>query len=181
MQSDTLMTPAANANAHANPTSVAARRIQNMLSLVEQFQTHQMVLDEVAEFLGFTRSGAQKYVQTLRDAGVIELAGYVDSTSTSLGKAVYRLSSDIEKIREFQSFIAQPKKPQACRGKRKHAQNENAMQSMLLDAEAEGRQFHILADDTHFTIRFHRAPVQRDPLVEALFGSPKASRTTAKQ
>jgi DNA-binding Lrp family transcriptional regulator len=148
-----------------------------MLSLVEQFHMHEMVLDEVAEFLGFTRSGAQKYVQTLRDAGVIELAGYIDSTNTSLGKAVYRLSSDPEKIREFQTMIAQPKKTQGCRSKRKHVQSDSALQNVILDAESEGRQFHILADDTHYTIRFHRAPVQRDPLVEALFGSAKVTRT----
>jgi predicted transcriptional regulator len=172
-----MTTPAARTPA----SSVAARRIQNMLSLVEQFRSREMVLDEVAEFLGFTRSGAQKYVQTLRDANVIELAGYIDSTNTSLGKAVYRLASDPEKIREFQAAIVQPKKSQGCRSKRKHVQNENALQNVIIDAEAEGRQFHILADDTHYTIRFHRAPVQRDPLVEALFGSAKAPRATPKQ
>lgn len=176
MQSESTITPAANDN---NNTSVAARRIQNLLSLIEHFQTHEMILDEVAEFLGFTRSGAQKYVQTLRDAGVIELARHIDGNGTSQGKAVYRLARDQEKINEFRTGIVQPKKGSSCQNRRKQGQNEHGMHGMPI--ATEGRQFHILADDTHYAIRLHRAPVQRDPLVEAFFGAPKAMRSTAKQ
>ena len=165
-------------NSEANNTSVAARRIQNLLNLIEHFQTHEMILDEVAEFLGFTRSGAQKYVQTLRDAGVIELARHIEGNGTSQGKAVYRIGRDPEKINEFRTGIVQPKKAGGGQSRRKAGAAESGMHGM--PQATEGRQFHILADDTHYAIRLHRAPVQRDPLVEAFFGAPK-TKTSAVQ
>ncbi|WP_338844478.1 ArsR family transcriptional regulator [Massilia sp. W12] len=171
MQSEATTTP------EANNTSVAARRIQNLLNLIEHFQTHEMILDEVAEFLGFTRSGAQKYVQTLRDAGVIELARHIEGNGTSQGKAVYRIGRDPEKINEFRTGLTQPKKAGAGQNRRK-AGAEHGMHGVPM--AGEGRQFHILADDTHYAIRLHRAPVQRDPLVEAFFGAPKTKSSAVQ-
>jgi DNA-binding Lrp family transcriptional regulator len=145
-------------------TSATLRRIENMQKLVAELQQHEMLADEIAWFLKFSPSGARKYIRDLRDAGVIELARYIEGTATYLGKAVYQLTPDPERVKTFLAAIVQPKREGAPPRKERPSLREQAM-------AGAGRHFHILADDTHYAIRVNRAPVTRDPLVAALFGN----------
>jgi DNA-binding Lrp family transcriptional regulator len=145
-------------------TSATLRRIENMQKLIGELSMHEMLADEIAWFLKFSPSGARKYIRDLREAGVIELARYVEGTATYLGKAVYQLTPDPERIAAFLAAIAQPKREGAPPRKERPGLREQAM-------AGSGRHFHILADDTHYAIRVNRGPVMRDPLVAALFGS----------
>ena len=145
-------------------TSATLRRIENMQKLIGELSVHEMLADEIAWFLKFSPSGARKYIRDLRDAGVIELARYIEGTATYLGKAVYQLSPEPERVRAFLAAIVQPKRDGAAPRKDRPGLREQSM-------AGNGRHFHILADDTHYAIRVNRGPVTRDPLVAALFGS----------
>lgn len=146
-------------------TSATLRRIENMQKLIGELSMHEMLADEIAWFLKFSPSGARKYIRDLREAGVIELARYIEGTATYLGKAVYQITPDPERVRAFLAAIVQPKREGAPPRKERPGARELAM-------AGNGRHFHILADDTHYAIRVNRGPVMRDPLVAALFGSP---------
>jgi hypothetical protein len=145
-------------------TSATLRRIENMQKLIGELSLHEMLADEIAWFLKFSPSGARKYIRDLRDAGVIELARYIEGTATYLGKAVYQLTPDPERVRAFLAAIVQPKREGVAPRKDRPGLREQSM-------AGNGRHFHILADDTHYAIRVNRGPVMRDPLVAALFGS----------
>ena len=145
-------------------TSATLRRIENMQKLIGELSVHEMLADEIAWFLKFSPSGARKYIRDLRDAGVIELARYIEGTATYLGKAVYQITPDPERVRAFLAAIVQPKRDGAAPRKDRPGLREQSM-------AGSGRHFHILADDTHYAIRVNRGPVMRDPLVAALFGS----------
>jgi DNA-binding Lrp family transcriptional regulator len=144
-------------------TSATQRRIENMQKLIGELSTHEMLADEIAWFLKFSPSGARKYIRDLREAGVIELARYIEGTATYLGKAVYQISPDPERVKAFLAAICQPKREGAAPRKERPGLREQSM-------AGTGRHFHILADDTHYAIRVNRSPVARDPLVAALFG-----------
>lgn len=148
-------------------TSATLRRIENMQKLIGELAQHEMLADEIAWFLKFSPSGARKYIRDLREAGVIELARYIEGTATYLGKAVYQLTPDPERVRTFLAAIVQPKREGAPPRRERPALRDQVM-------AGNGRHFHILADDTHYAIRVNRAPVARDPLVAALFGAAPA-------
>ena len=150
-------------------TSATLRRIENMQKLIGELSMHEMLADEIAWFLKFSPSGARKYIRDLREAGVIELARYIEGTATYLGKAVYQISPDPERVKAFLAAIVQPKREGVAPRKERPGLREQSM-------AGTGRHFHILADDTHYAIRVNRSPVARDPLVAALFGAaPSAS------
>ncbi|MCG2584440.1 winged helix-turn-helix domain-containing protein [Massilia sp. TS11] len=153
-------------------TSATQRRIENMQKLIKELANHEMLADEIAWFLKFSPSGARKYIRDLREAGVIELARYVEGTATYLGKAVYQITPDPERVKAFLAAIVQPKREApAARRERPSLREQNMAGS--------GRHFHILADDTHYAIRVNRTPVMRDPLVAALFGDGPAHKAEA--
>ena len=155
-------------------TSATLRRIENMQKLIGELSGHEMLADEIAWFLKFSPSGARKYIRDLREAGVIELARYVEGTATYLGKAVYQLTPDPERVRAFLAAIVQPKREGAAPRKDRPGVREQSM-------AGSGRHFHILADDTHYAIRVNRGPVTRDPLVAALFGSAQSTQSGSQQ
>jgi hypothetical protein len=157
------------APANIDSSSGPARRIENIQKLIGELSKREMQADEIATFLRYSPSGAGKYIRDLRDAGVIELARYVDGTITYIGKAIYALSSDSERVQTFLAALAQPKRRVIDHGsKRLPGLPEKSM--------CNGRQFHILADDTNYAIRVNSAPAQRDPLVAAFFGSAPAQK-----
>ena len=157
------MTTAANPIARVRSTAATGRRNASLRRLVAEFSLREMTVPDVANFLDFSTSGARKYIRDLREAGVIELARYIEGTATYLGKAVYQISPDPERVKAFLAAICQPKREGAAPRKERPGLREQSM-------AGTGRHFHILADDTHYAIRVNRSPVARDPLVAALFG-----------
>ena len=150
----------------------ANSRIDNMKRLVNEFSSREMLLDEICQFLKFSESGARKYVRDLRAAGVIELARYINATANYLGKPVYQLTPDKERVSGFLASIVQLK-TFATEPKKEHVPSR---QEKRLIQMGRNRHFHILGDDAHYQIRINHSPVQRDPLVAALFGSAPAQR-----
>jgi hypothetical protein len=122
-----------------------------------------MDLRDIACFLKLTHSGARNYARYLRDEGVIEADYEPNSTSRRVGGIVYRLAIDTERIHIILTNFAQSKPNSVRREKKVPTTDINA-------------KIHILADDVPFTVRVHRSPSQRDPLVAALFGPAPAQR-----
>lgn len=141
-----------------------AQKLKSMTELVKELSKHEMGGDDIQALLKFSASGTRKYVRELRNAGVIELARYVDGTATYLGKPVYQLTADPELVSGFLAAIIEPKTP-VDTAKRYEAQLDKTI------AQDPSRRFHIMSDDTPYAIRVSRAPVARDPLVAALFGA----------
>src|SRR5690606_9408743 len=112
-----------------------------------------------------SRSGASKYNRAMREAGVIELARYIECTANYLSKAAYQNSPDPNRLKAYRASICQQKREGPDRPKHRPGLREQNM-------AGSGRHFQILADDTHYAIRVNRSPVARDPLVAALFGPP---------
>ena len=107
-------------------TSATQRRIENMQKLIGELSTHEMLADEIAWFLKFSPSGARKYIRDLREAGVIELARYIEGTATYLGKAVYQISPDPDRVKAFLAAIVQPKREGAAPRKERPGLREQA-------------------------------------------------------
>lgn len=167
-----MSTPFPSTLKRVRTTTATARRVENMQGLISELATRDMLADEIAWFLKFSPSGTRKYVRELRDAGVIEVAHYVEGKENYIGKAVYQLTPDQERIKDFLAAIAEPK----LEGKTPPQRLKLREQSL---AEA-GRHLHIMADDTHYVIRVHRKPAGRDPLVAALFGNVGPSNSGGK-
>jgi Rps23 Pro-64 3,4-dihydroxylase Tpa1-like proline 4-hydroxylase len=155
---------------HLPVISARERRAQQLLKLIEQLTVRSMTTIEAAHLLNCKSACAQKYLQQLRDEEVIVLERHPESSACS--KAVYRLSSNSAKIREFQELIVQPKRNRSSREKLMSLQAQGSILNVTIGEH--GQRIYMLADETHHAIRQHNDPVQRDPLVAALFGAAVA-------
>lgn len=138
-------------------------RLDNIRRLLAELAMRELLADDICDLLKYSPSGARKYIRDLREAGVLELSRYVDGTATYLGKALYRLTPDAERVRMFLAELGHPLQGGTPRPKSSATRIPQAVSS-------GGRHFHILADDTHYAVRLSSAPAVRDPLVAALFG-----------
>jgi hypothetical protein len=155
---------------HPPAISARERRAQQLLKLIEQLTVRSMTTIEAAHLLNCKSACAQKYLQQLRDEEVIILERHPESSACS--KAVYRLSSNFAKIREFQELIVQPKRHRSSREKLISLQAQGSILNVTIGEH--GQRIYMLADETHHAIRPNNDPVQRDPLVAALFGAASA-------
>lgn len=53
--------------------------------------------------------------------------------------------------------------------------------ALNVTVDRDGTRIHRLIDDVIYPVRASRAIARRDPMVEALFGAPKARRGSVKQ
>ena len=143
-------------------------RIDNIKKVVGALRESELKRYELEALLQLSPSGTRKYVSELRESGVLELARYIDGTATYLGVPVFKLVDDTKRVNDF---LAGLDAGRVC-AKRKCDKSQ-----LDLAKRMAGRHFHIMADDTHYAIRVSRTPAFRDPLVEALFGAPRAHQS----
>ncbi len=144
--------------ARTRTTAATQRRIANMHILLAALSTRDMMRDEFCELLHFSPSGARKYIRELREAGVIEVARYVDPSAHNFGMPVYRLVSGTA-----DAFLAE-----TCEVKK-----APAVKRRETVATDPSRHMHIMGDDVFYSARSPRVVVARDPLIEAFFGPAK--------
>lgn len=150
-------------------TTSTQRRIDNLRKLVAELSARDMLADEVASLLKFSPSGARKYIHDLREAGVIDLARYIDATATYPGRPVFQISPDSERVAQFLASLDQPSKRMPAK---------DASRSKLdIASRSADRHFHIMRDDAHYPVRVSRAAVAPDPysLPREFFASVGAS------
>ncbi len=164
-------------------TSATQRRLDNFKKLIDELLINDMTADEMGALLKFSPSGTRKYIRDLREIGILELAAYIEGTPTYLGRAVFRVVDDEERLAEFLKRIEVTEQEAKVRKERRGISSEEvaaARKLTVFDQMAgQGRRFHILADDTHYAIRVdpNGKAVSRDPLTAALFGDGPARPT----
>lgn len=146
--------------------SHTAARLARLRTLVGALIQGEMMREDIADLVQLSRSGVRSYIKGLREAGVIEIARYIDGTATFLGCPVYRLAISVE---DASAYIANlgaasdarpvvpPRSPEGIAARDPH------------------RHFHIMADDTHYAIRVLRKIPEHDPVHTAFFGAPAGS------
>lgn len=137
------------------------RRQDNTRKLISELAKREMMADEICFFFGYSPSGVRKYIRALREAGVIELAGYAEGTAAYLGKAVYRLTPDADRISAFLELLDHGDTPQTT---------ARVGNSRIKHPPGSGR-LHIMDDDTYYRIKPEPVVCRRDELVAALFGA----------
>ena len=143
-------------------TTATERRVKQTKALIAEFATREMIVDEVCFLLGFSPSGARKYIKTLRNAGVIELARYIGGTASYIGKPSFQLSDDQGVVDAFIATLSEPRV----------AAQRSTVPPAAKDRKPEvpGRHLHIMGDDVPYSVRAWRGTPTRDPLVAAFFG-----------
>lgn len=144
-------------NVTPRQTAARAERLRN---LVNALLLDELESDEISEILQVGPSGARKYLAELGD--MIMIHRRIDATPTSKGLPIYRLAITADEAREYLDSLA------AGPASRPVKQPASALAMAARDPR---RHFHILADDTHYSIRPNRTPPMRDPMVAAFFGA----------
>lgn len=132
------------------------RRIENMRALIAEISTRDMDALEICELIQFTRSGGRKYIRDLTRVGVICVLPKGPNRNET---PVFRLVGNADCIAKFMASIDRPLPTAAPR------------KAMPPPVAVPGSCVHICADDLNHTFRINRKPVQRDPLVAAIFGA----------
>lgn len=129
-------------------------RLEKIRKLIAALQLGQLMREDIANLLQLSPSGVRKYIADLREAGVMEIARFVDGTATFLGYPEYRLTPDFSRV---QDYLAALDAAPVCARKEKTSELVQAQRN-------PSRHFHILADDEHYAIRVSRAPAAPDPM-----------------
>lgn len=134
--------------------SASLRKIENMHRLVAALDQRDMGPNAVMELLKISYSAARNYLSELEQAGIV--------SPDPVRRSLLRISSDPSaRLRYFAALTERAEGAQVSlrRSATRHCTNST------------GRFLHVLADDVGFSLVLHRVPVQRDPLVAALFGA----------
>lgn len=144
-------------------TAATQCRTEKLKILIAEISTREMQAREIALCLKYSPSGSRKYIHDLRKAGVIELDRYIGGLGASIGKAVYKISHNAERVKAFLADIEQPKiKSQVKMETAAHSDKGSG---------GNGRHFHILADDIRHPVRVDRPrPVVHEPVLAHFFG-----------
>ncbi len=140
-------------------TSNTTRRIQNMITIVEELRKREMIAEEIGFLLKYSPSGTRKYIRDLREAGVVEVARHIGATENYIGKSVYAVSQDAGHVKGFLLAITLKKKSAPVK------------EAVLVPKMPAGSTLHVMDDDMPNRVRIHRKPARRDDLVAALFGA----------
>jgi hypothetical protein len=143
---------------YVTPRQTTAR-IENLRNLVSALINGELERDEIGQVLQVGPSGIRKYLAELGDK--LEVSRYTDPAPGFKGFPVYRLSISPDAAREYlDSLAAAESRPR----------NESTS-AIAIAARNPARHFHIMRDDTHFSVRICRTPPMRDPMVAAFFGA----------
>jgi hypothetical protein len=131
-------------------------RIRNFHFLIQQLRQRPMTVAQVANLLGFTISGARKYIGVLRYRKIVERRRIAADGSASLsGQALFALTTKPDVVDSFLLRLQQ-----AITSAEECAQPRSCPRTIRGVTAPSHQHQHAPAK-----------PAQRDPLVAALFGS----------
>jgi predicted transcriptional regulator len=139
-------------------TPATRRRDDNVRAIITALRERHLMRDEIAALINMGRSGANKYVAMLREAGVIEIERYVAKTVWATGKPVYRLNPDTALVdgylRSLDTGTVSVTKP--------------------VREIDHTRHVHLTSDDCNYHIKLASVRIPPpDPLLAAFFGLAK--------
>lgn len=153
-----------NPGARVRVTAATERRSETFRRLIAHLALGDMPRDEFAEFLGFSASGARKYIQELRAAGITKVAHYIDPTPWTKGEPVYSLTGDSAALEAFLASLDHARPPVIATTVRK-----------TVFPDDPSRNFHIMQDDTRYPVNIAGRKIPApDPLLAAFFGMATA-------
>lgn len=135
--------------------------MEKLHALVAELAVRNMGYGAAALFLACSSSAARNYMHELRDAGVIA-AALIRQSAGCIDKMAFHLNPDPSLAQNFLATL------DASRRVNKISTRGGGHQ---VDACANVRHFHIMRDDVEMSLKVSSTPVQRDPLVAALFGA----------
>jgi hypothetical protein len=151
--------------ARVRVTAATVRRSETFHRLIARLELGEMARDEFAEFLGFSASGARKYIQELRAAGIMHALRYIDPSPSTAGEPVYSLTGDIVALEIFLRTLDQARPPVIATTVRK-----------TVFPNDPARNFHIMQDDTRYSINIAGRKIPApDPLLAAFYGMAGAA------
>lgn len=89
------------ANTRVRTTTATKRRDRNVIGLIGALRAGPMRRADLREAMNLSGSSINKYLTLLGDAGVIEIARYINPTAHSIGTAVFRLVRDTERVDDY--------------------------------------------------------------------------------
>lgn len=132
-------------------TDATKRRDRNVRIIIDALRCGPSLKDDLRDMLDISQSSITKYLQLLREAGVIELASYVDATRNSLGTPVYRIAADAALVAAYLRSIDDAMTPKPEPGTTHH--------------------IHRLQDDGHWPNRVPKVAIPPpDPVLAHFFG-----------
>jgi len=137
--------------------SRSIERIERLRILVNALYAGPLTREEMGDLLKIGPSGVRKYLVELRGKVAEKGAAGEQRCSLTLTAA------------EAADYLASLAAQAATRPPVRRLSDFDKA------ARDPARHFHILADDAHYAIRLRRAPIVRDPLVEAFFGPRSAA------
>jgi hypothetical protein len=142
-------------------TSATQRRAANILRLMTELETREMMTECACDFLSLSPSAIRKYLRDMIAAGAIEICRYVDGPGTSNGKPVYCLSDSALAVQTFIADMTEQAKSRIGAG---------APTNLEVALGDPTRHLHLLNDDAPFMPRMHRdKPVVHTDLMAALY------------
>ena len=151
----------------ARPSS--ARRVVNLRALISEFAARNMGYCGVALFLNCSESTARNYVHELIDHRVIAYPR-IRAQASCVDRTVYSLNPDPLIVRQFFETLV------VSESRRRHSVSAGRYGGPGPVWSKNARHVHILWDDVAIVDSAQSAPVQRDPLVAALFGAPRLQK-----
>lgn len=131
------------------------QRIAKMTMLIEALSFRSLAFDDVCELLGYSPSGARKYLTELSKFNVIERA--------SEHERVFKLTDDLDARKAFMSRLSLG----MSQGLPKPAKSDGAIRTALAST---GRHFHLMMDDAPFKIKPSKKIPAADPLLAMFYG-----------
>ncbi|MYM92807.1 hypothetical protein [Duganella vulcania] len=163
--------PSAAVGSRRGAQEAARVRRANFEMILTALERSTLDTGEVARLLGVTAAAARKYVFTLREVGVIELADNTDSSGAKQ-KHCYQLALPIGLARESLLQIG------TVAEHRRRREGPLTSDQNGFERAAAGQRLHLAGSSVARRTSQGRRDVGRDPLVAALFG-PGAARPVA--
>lgn len=162
------MTPippvAAAGTAAIRPSPASLRRRSKFQLLVAEFALRDLDAVAVAEFLDCSTTAAHQFVNILLGAAVIEPYRASKATGSFMRRG-YRLNSNAAVISGFWPTWRRRSSAASFRNTARSRPNRPISRIAC--------HFHLLVGERNEGVLAHRKPVQRDPLVAALFGASR--------
>jgi hypothetical protein len=151
-------------------TTATARRVANMKLVIDTLRERgTMHREDVSFLLGFSPSGARKYVRELIADDVLVIDHFLPPlTKSTTATPVYALNTPIVVAAFLERLETMPQTVAQQRAQVDHTSTGPRMQKVQAE---DGRQVHMLRDDVEHKPRSARFKIPaHEPLMAAFFG-----------
>ncbi len=147
----------------ANPHLVKFRN--NSIKLIGELRHKKMIINDIAQFLHLSVTGALPYPQALINGGIAAVVGKQGR------KYLYQFVGDETQITAFLDEMDAHHKAGISRMQQNRTKRRQNVAAGTPPPPPASTGIHIMEDDVYHAVKLHKAPAARDSLVAALFGA----------